>query len=446
MRHWSLISILLTIPIFPEVPLNKPTLFPGTHRNYYEKEVANKIHQPTFSNRELVAKQLLDKDEVFPEALDLIKSARSKIFFGMYLFGGSIGDQVIEALLRKQSEGVKVFMVLSKTRQSYEDAQRKQQAIFEELYEAERDGNPVEKPPYMQKVSKAKAVGLPVVHAETKFIDAWVPVRVDHSKIIVVDGVEAMFGGMNFSDTTSKNRDTMVRVAGPFVEELEKSIANNWICGWVKDTDNLLDYTEAAARRRMAEKLQDKRYSAAQARLTVTAPYAKNTRDELIKLVEKAKSSIYVEQLLFNDTDLLKSIGKAALRGVQIKLLLDPAEHLYYRNWHGGANNKAVALIQKLKKQHPELDIEARYYKVGPGQELHMKICIIDEQILGIGSTNFTSGAFQSNFELFAFITGEGIVRDYLKMFQNDWNEHSKACPEYFFGRWLISVFSDLIF
>ena len=320
------------------------------------------------------------------------------------------------------------------------------QKIFEDLYEAEQEGNPVDKPPYMQKVSKAKAVGLPVVHAETKFIDAWVPVRVDHSKIIVIDGVEAMFGGMNFSDTTSKNRDTMIRVAGPFVEELEKSIANNWICGWVKDTGDLLEYEEKAAKARMSEKLQDEKYSYAEAQLTVTAPYAKNTRERLIDFVDKAKSSIYIEQLLFNDTDLLRAIARAALRGVQIKLLLDPAEHLYYRNWHGGANNKAVALIQKLKKQHPELDIEARYYKVGPGEELHMKICIIDEQILGIGSTNFTSGAFQSNFELFAFMTGEGIVKDYLQMFKSDWEDNSKPCPEYFFGRWLISIFSDLIF
>ena len=75
-----------------------------------------------------------------------------------------------------------------------------------------------------------------------------------------------------------------------------------------------------------------------------------------------------------------------------------------------------------------------------------MKICIIDEKILGIGSTNFTSGAFQSNFELFAFMTGEGIVGDYLEMFNDDWDNHSKECPEYFFGRWLITLFSDIIF
>jgi len=418
----------------------------GTYRGYYEDHVAQKVHMPEWTDMEVAAKRLLDKDEVFPEALELIRSAKERVFFGMYLFGGKIGDDVIDALLEKQKQGVKVFMVLSKTRQSYEDAVRKQQKIFEDLYEAEKEGNPVEKPPYMQKVSKAKAMGLPVVHAETKFIDAWVPVRVDHSKIIVVDGVEGMFGGMNFSDTTSKNRDTMVRVAGPFVKELEKSIANNWICGWVKNTNGLLAYNEEAARARMEEKLKDPGYSLNKARLTVTAPYARNSREELIKLIDEATHSLYVEQLLFNDTKLLKAVGRAALRGIKIRLLLDPAEHLYYRNWHGGANNKAVALIQKLKEQNPDLDIDVRYYKVGPGQELHMKICIIDEKILGIGSTNFTSGAFQSNFELFAFMTGEGIVGDYLEMFNDDWDNHSKECPEYFFGRWLITLFSDIIF
>jgi cardiolipin synthase A/B len=447
-RLWSLslLSFLLSSLVFGEVELDKPGFFSGSHRNHYENHLASKIYMPDWSEKELVSKKLIDKQEIFSEALDLIRSAKKQVYFGMYLFGGKIGDDVIEALLEKQSQGVKVYMALSKTRQSYESAQEKQRKIFEELYEAEEGGSPVEKPPYMQKISKAKALGLPVVHAETKFIDAWVPVRVDHSKIIVVDGVEAMIGGMNFADTVSKNHDTMVRLAGPFVQELERSMANNWICGWAKNIDGLLAYDEDAARKRMQVKLKEPGYSLNKARLTVTAPYARNTRKELIKLIDAATHSVYVEQLLFNDTKLLKAIGRAAKRGVKIRLLLDPAEHLYYRNWHGGANNKAVALIQRLKKNNPELDIDVRYYAVGPGQELHMKMCIIDETVVGLGSTNFTSGAFQSNYELFALMRGEGITKDYLEVFNGDWENHSKECPKYFFGRLLITLFSDIIF
>ena len=42
------------------------------------------------------------------------------------LFGGDIGDQVIDLLLEKQKEGVEVYMLLSRTSQDYERAQKKE--------------------------------------------------------------------------------------------------------------------------------------------------------------------------------------------------------------------------------------------------------------------------------------------------------------------------------
>lgn len=446
-RNWiALTAVFLALGInalMANVELVKPT-FITSYRGHYEKHIAPQLHQLDWQNHELVAKKLVDKDEVFPKTIELIESAKKQIFFGSYLFGGKIGDDILAALKKKQDQGVNVFLVLSKTSQSYDKAKLKEQEIFDELHEAEKAGNPVIKPPYMQKMSKAKAMGIPTVHAETKFIDAWVPVRVDHSKILVIDGVEAIFGGMNYADTTSKNHDTMVHVAGPFVQELEKNFANNWICGWAKEHPRLL-YTEEAALAKMNELSKDPSYKKSTSRLTVTAPFARNTREELIRLFDEAKHSILVENLLFNDTKVLKAVARAAKRGVKIRLLLDPAEHLYYRDWRGGPNNKAVAVIQKIQEKHPELDVEARFYKVGPGAELHMKICIVDDKTLGIGSTNFTSGAFQSNYEMFAFMEG-GIVEEYLDLFWNDWKNHSKEAPKVNLGRKIISIISDWIF
>jgi phosphatidylserine/phosphatidylglycerophosphate/cardiolipin synthase-like enzyme len=111
-----------------------------------------------------------------------------------------------------------------------------------------------------------------------------------------------------------------------------------------------------------------------------------------------------VEQLLLSDTKTLKALAHAAKRGVKLRLLVDTAKHLYYRDWKGGPNNKAVGMVEELKRKHPKLPIELRHYTVAPGQELHIKVCIIDGKTLSIGSTNFSSEAFQSNYELFAFI------------------------------------------
>ena len=102
--------------------------------------------------------------------------------------------------------------------------------------------------------------------------------------------------------------------------------------------------------------------------------------------------------------------------------------------------------LLNLKKKYPDAPIELRHYTVGPGQELHMKLCIIDGKTLGIGSTNFSSGAFQSNYELFAFLEGPGIVGDFSALFESDWKTRSEPAPKLNLSRRVISIFSDVIF
>ena len=416
-------------------------------RNYYEKHVATHMLPIAEDSQLMAARALVDQDEVFGQGLKLIRGAKKRVMFGMYLFGGDIGDQVVDLLLEKQKEGVEVFMLLSRTSQDYERAQRKEAETLVEIATADEAGTPVVKPQYRQKMSKAKELGLNVRNADTGFIKAIAPARVDHSKIIIVDGVEAMFGGMNFSDTTAKNHDAMVLVAGPFVRELEISFSNNWNC--IRDGAPyapITIYDETAALKRMQSRLREEGYSSCSGDLTLTSPYMRNTREVLIEKFEAATKSIEVEQLLLNDTKTLKALARAAKRGVKVRMLVDPAKHLYYRDWKGGPNNKAVGMVEELKRENAELPIEVRHYTVDPGQELHVKMCIIDDKVLGMGSTNFSSGAFQSNYELFAFIEGTGIVGDFSAMFETDWKTRGEPAPELNLGRKIISIFSDVIF
>jgi phosphatidylserine/phosphatidylglycerophosphate/cardiolipin synthase-like enzyme len=86
-------------------------------RQYYEEHVATHMLPIDEKPQSMAARALVDQDEVFGQGLELIRGAKKQVMFGMYLFGGDIGDQVIDLLLEKQKEGVKVFMLLSKTSQ-----------------------------------------------------------------------------------------------------------------------------------------------------------------------------------------------------------------------------------------------------------------------------------------------------------------------------------------
>ncbi|MCJ8344722.1 phosphatidylserine/phosphatidylglycerophosphate/cardiolipin synthase family protein [bacterium] len=420
-------------------------MFMLSKRSYFKKHIQPTLETLDYQYKDCAVKKLENQDEVYPNALDMMRRAKKSILFNMYLFGGKIGDDVIEIAKQKMDEGVAVYFVLSKTKQSFEKAEKSRKKSMKLLSDAEERGEPIEKPPYMQTISKAIELGIPVVHADYWFIDANVPVRIDHGKLIITDGIEAMIGGMNFATTTAKNRDAMVHIVGPMVEELEKSFVNNWLMGYGKRMDDMAQYDHDTAVEAMNEYAQKDQFSINEGRVTLTSAYVRNTRPELTKMFEEAQESIDIEQLLLNDTEILEVLAKAALRGVKIRLLLDPAEHLYYRDWHGGPNNKAVAVFEELKKRHPELDIAWRHFKVGSGAELHMKMSIVDGKVLGLGSTNFTSGAFNSNFEMFGFFKGQ-IVEDFKAMFEDDWENHSKPAPHVGLGRKVISWFSDRIF
>ena len=196
----------------------------------------------------------------------------------------------------------------------------------------------------------------------------------------------------------------------------------------------------------MNERVNNRGYLKAEAVSTVTAPYGNNTKKTLIRMFDNAKQNIYIEQLLFNEEDILKSIAKAAKRGVEVKIILDPATHLYSHDWKGGPNNKAIALIQKLKKERPEIDAEVRHYDIEPGQELHMKLSIVDGEYVGLGSTNFTSGAMRSNYEAFTIFKSRELGYAYENIFMDDWENRSLKTDKLSIGEKIIGVFSDILF
>jgi cardiolipin synthase len=444
--------LVFCVPAFSDTSyFDRPFLLPGTAHLYYKNHLAEKMLPVGKDSFDCAAEVLVDRDQVYPAALEMMRSAKKQILFNMYLFGGKIGEDVLDILIDKRKEGVQIHLILPKPKkfgssEELEQPEHGQRHIFETLYQLEpKFVDPEIKPPYYEKISKAIELDLPVVHADTRLIPSIGLVRVDHNKIIVVDGTYAMFGGMNFAETTAKNHDTMVRLTGPFVGEIEKVFANNWLLGHARQPIEL-QYNEEKARKAMQEAVELYGWLPAKVKMTATAPYLKNTREKLIELYDSAKEYIYIEQLLFNDTDVLKAVARAAKRGVKVRALVDTAEFLYSMDWKGGPNNKAIFLFQTLKQKFPEIDAEILHFRADPGQELHFKMTVVDGKTVCLGSTNFTSGALQSNYEAFAFFEGSELARKYTDIFENDWQNRGIPSPQIDGLLWLISIFSDILF
>jgi len=463
MRFLVLFLCLLSLP-HAVTWMNKPDLWFFQYDEYYQKQIAPQI-LPIGQTLDTSARVLTGQEEIYPKALEMIQEANSQILFDMYLFGGDIADAMLEILKAKHEAGVSVRLILPPVRRSERKEEQARSQLFATLYNEDPEDQTQEvysypavegfetlssgeyvKPPYRPKVLKAIQMGLPIVHAETKFIPNSGMVRINHQKLLLVDGQRALIGGMNFATTVATNHDTMVEVAGPLVGELEKVFYNTWILGFAKGTEGILKYDNEKGLTDLNRLREQPDWHQGKAWVTLTAPYLKNTREELIRLIQAATTTIDIEQLLFNDTEVLKAVGEAAKRGVQVRMILDPAEHLYGFDWKGGPNNKAIGLAQSLMEKFPQVSMQVRHYRINPGQEMHCKLIVIDNTIVGLGSTNFTSGAFQSNYETFVFFDSPSLASAYTEFFNKDWATRSKEVEKLTGLKQLIGLFSDLLF
>jgi phosphatidylserine/phosphatidylglycerophosphate/cardiolipin synthase-like enzyme len=445
--------------------MNDPGLWFFQQDSYYKENLEKRMLPVGQESFDSASRILVGQEEIYPRALEMIRDAKEQILFDMYLFGGEIADQMLEILDEKHKQGVIVRLILSPVRRSEkkEEVGNRTQ-IFESLYNesveeqaiysyptpegftVQEEADDYVKPPYRPRVLKAIKMGLPVVHANPKFIPDGGLVKINHQKLLVVDGTRALVGGMNFATTVATNHDTMVEVSGPLIKELEHIFVNTWNLGFAKDDKSILHYNEERALADMQSLRSDNNWHFAKAKSTLTAPYLKNTKEVLIKEIAAASKSILIEQLLFNDTDTLKAVAEAAKRGVQVRIIVDPGTHLYGFDWKGGPNNKAVALVQALQEKFPGIDIDVRHYKIKHGQEMHCKLIVIDDKIVGLGSTNFTSGAFQSNYETFVFFEGDSLALAYREFFEKDWNTRGVVVEKLNGMHKLIGIFSDILF
>ena len=54
---------------------------------------------------------LIDQDEIYPRALEMINRAQKTIDFNIFLWGGKVGEQILDALVAAQKRGVRVRVI-----------------------------------------------------------------------------------------------------------------------------------------------------------------------------------------------------------------------------------------------------------------------------------------------------------------------------------------------
>lgn len=208
---------------------------------------------------------------------------------------------------------------------------------------------------------------------------------IDHVKLLIVDGVRAIVGGINWGTRSSSNHDFDVLASGPVVANLDR----------VFHQDLAIAGEASLIPSPAADRL---------VQVLVTHP-GDGIRAALLAALAVAQRSVDVEMFVLSDRLVLDALVSAAQRGVHVRVLLDPTQP------------QNVASMQVLKAAGARV----RFYAQAGDELLHAKLGILDDATVLFGSCNWSRSGFTRNHELDLLVRDARLARTFLARLEQDW-------------------------
>jgi cardiolipin synthase A/B len=231
-----------------------------------------------------------------------------------------------------------------------------------------------------------------------------------HRELMVIDGKIAFIGGAGVADhwmiSTPKKkrwRDTMVRVEGDAVTNLQSTFIENWL----ETRGELLTGSK------FFPKCEEKGDSVAMV-VNSTPSAGGSTRARVLfqLLLSSAQESIHITTPYFlPDQSMCDELKRAQKRGVDVTILV-PGKH----NDHLLTRSSSRLAYGRL------LQYGIRIYEYLPSM-LHAKILLIDGKWSVLGSTNFDNRSFGINDEVNIAVRDQRLNARLEEDFQHDLSE-----------------------
>ena len=238
------------------------------------------------------------------------------------------------------------------------------------------------------------------VAARLAALGAWVrpypigPRQIDHVKLLVVDGVRAIFGGMNWGRRSYLNHDFDVAIGGPIAANLAAIFSGDAFRAGAAD-----------ASRPGAADNPPPSPAGSTPGISIAVTYPGTAiRTLVLEAIAAARRYLFVEMYVLTEPAGLAALTGAAARGVTGWVLLDPGQDL----------NQLAA--QRLRGA----GVRAEFYR-SHGEKLHAKAMVVDGARLVVGSANWTSSGLGHNHELDALIESPGVAAAALARMETDW-------------------------
>ncbi|HET7712277.1 MAG TPA: cardiolipin synthase [Thermoanaerobaculia bacterium] len=334
--------------------------------------------------------------QIFPAMLAAIRNARKTINLEFYIYwDGEIGRTFAEALAERARAGVHVKVVLDAVGSGGMSS-----TLIDFLV---RNGIDIEwyHPLRWYTISRFN--------------------HRTHRKLLIVDGEIGFSGGVGIADSwlgdaDSKDhwRETVVRVEGPVVTQMQFAFMDNWVKSRGELLTGLAYFPQVEPRgNHLTQVIKS---SPSEGSSTVKLLY-------IISIVS-AKKSIYISNAYFvPDHDTIRALEGAVRRGVDVRVIV-PGEFT------------DVPIVRQASRLHYEILLRRgiRIFEYQPTM-MHAKTMVVDGIWSTIGSSNFDERSFRLNDEVNVNIFDEGIAAEMETMFMEDLSRSQEVNLKRWFRR-----------
>jgi cardiolipin synthase len=322
---------------------------------------------------------LQNGDAFFSSILEAIRGAKASVNIELLIFSkGKIAETFVEALCAKAREGVEVRVLVDSVgeRLGPLGEQMKAGGVKFRIY----------KPVKIRSISKTGDR--------------------THRKIITVDGRTGFTGGLAIDDRWAGNarnrdewRDTVVRLEGPVVLQLQRLFLENWLytTGEFLDGEGQFPVAQMAGDMKAQAVGSSRTSQLSMAKLHYYMP------------IQAAREYIWIQNAYFlPDVDFKAALVAAARRGVDVRVVVP------------GENTDLRAVRYAGRHDYSEfLKAGVKIYEFTPTM-LHSKIMVVDGLWCSIGSINFTSRSMKSNAEANVAIYDNRFAKQVRVMMEED--------------------------
>ena len=340
----------------PQAVADEPS---GTHLAPLARMLNNVMERPLVAGNSV--EELVDGAQAYPAMLEAIESARSSVMIASYIFhGDGIGAQFVDALARAMKRGAEVRVLVDDV-----DVRFTRHSAYKPLTRA---GVPlgVFNPPFVP-------ARLNAVHLR------------NHRKILVVDGALGFTGGMNIDRRYwnpeapgEASRDLQFRLRGPIVGQLAEVFADDWQFATGEALRGAPWFVPLAPAGEVVARCIDDGPDES------TEPL----RWSIVAGLNQAQRSVRVLTPYFvPDGSLITALDVAAMRGVEVDIVLPSASDLPHVHWAAWGQ-----LWQVLERG-------CRVWS-SPGPFDHSKLMVVDGAWTLLGSANWDARSLRLNFEL----------------------------------------------